>query len=273
MICFRPFVINSSSRSPPPLSRDLHRDRRRAIIDRPPPSTGHHRHRHRQRASATNRPSTAQRHQRAIAATVTANTPSPPTGQCHQRAIDGPAPPMGHRRHRHRQHAVTANGPSLPSPSMVAHRRAATTLGPNPMPKYFALRLYKPLVIKSIQSDVCIVFDGTSGRRSAQLTFPMPSNVLHLHVRHCSIASQRHDPFPQPSADDSYNPLPNPLLSPLTHALLATEAAFLYRFSALRPSGSVLVHPNALNGSGWLLSIDAPSFRPTDSPVQSSAHQ
>jgi hypothetical protein len=83
-----------------------------------------------------------------------------------------------------------------------------------------------------------------------QLTFPMPSNVLHPHVQRCSIASQRHDLFPQPSADDSYNPLPNPLLSPLTHALLATEAAFLYRFSALRPSGSVLVHPNVLVSLG-----------------------
>ncbi|KIJ05258.1 hypothetical protein PAXINDRAFT_21466 [Paxillus involutus ATCC 200175] len=161
MICFRPLVINSSSRSPPPPSRDLHRDHRRAIIDGPPPPTGH---RYQRTIAATVTangpappPSLPTRHhrQRAITATVTANTLLPPTGQCHQRTIDGPAPPTGHRCHRHRQHAVTANGPSLPSPSMVAHRWAATTLGPNPMPTYFALHLYKPLVIKSIQSDVC----------------------------------------------------------------------------------------------------------------------
>jgi hypothetical protein len=148
-------AIATNGPSPPP-SPPTCRPRQRASD----PPTDH------RRAIPTNGPSpplsppTRRRRQRAITATVTANTPSPPTGQRHQRRrhrqhANGPAPPTGHRRRRHRQHAVTANGPSLPSPSMVARRRAATTLGPNPMPKYFALRLYQPLVIKSIQSDVC----------------------------------------------------------------------------------------------------------------------
>jgi hypothetical protein len=95
-------------------------------------STGHHRQRAiatngpspppspptcrpRQRASATNGPSTGHPHQRAIAATVTANTPSPPTGR---------------HRHRHRQHRPSPPTWARASPP-TDHRRA---IGPSPPP-------------------------------------------------------------------------------------------------------------------------------------------
>ncbi|KIJ05827.1 hypothetical protein PAXINDRAFT_20943 [Paxillus involutus ATCC 200175] len=59
----------------------------------------------------------------------------------------------------------------------------------------------------------------------------------------------------------------------LTRVLLATEPVHPYTIPALRPSGYVLVHPNMLNGFGFHLSSNPPSFRPTDSPFQGSAPQ
>ncbi|KAF8836625.1 hypothetical protein BDN67DRAFT_1014535 [Paxillus ammoniavirescens] len=74
----------------------------------------------------------------------------------------------------------------------------------------------------------------------------MPASVLRLRIRHRTDSFQCRDPFLRLSIHNPYNPTPNPLSPALTRAPLATEPAFIYRFSALKLSGSVLVHFNTL---------------------------
>ncbi|KIJ06069.1 hypothetical protein PAXINDRAFT_20720 [Paxillus involutus ATCC 200175] len=90
-----------------------------------------------------------------------------------------------------------------------------------------------------------------------------------------ALQKQDRQPPPVPSAFQLPPLLSNPssVEPALTRVSLAVEPVHPYTTPALRPSGSVLVHPNTLNGFGFQLASNPPSFRPTDSPFQGSAPQ